>query len=105
MRGACGACRTRVRCAQGNIQGWCKIGKTTRACGSAELSIGIPSPLASSIGKTTRACGSAEGDSPLPEREVSSLHPCCPPPQDSAGECDSEAKRRHSQDRGKPCPY
>src|SRR5260221_14277501 len=27
------------------------------------------------------------------------------PPQDSAGECDSEAKRRHSQDRGKPCPY
>src|SRR5260221_2540998 len=26
------------------------------------------------------------------------------PPEDSAGECDSVAKRRHSQDRGKPCP-
>jgi len=46
-----------------------------------------------------------QGDSPLPEREVSSLHPCCPPPADFAGECDSVAKRRHSQDRGKPCPY
>src|SRR5260370_34139956 len=33
------------------------------------------------IGKTTLACGSAEGDSPLPEREVSSLHPSFPPPQ------------------------
>jgi hypothetical protein len=33
------------------------------------------------IGKMTRACGSAEGDSPLPEREVSSLHPSFPPPQ------------------------
>jgi len=38
------------------------------------------------IGKTTRACGSAEGASPLPEREVSSLHPSFAPPQDSAGE-------------------
>ncbi len=33
------------------------------------------------IGKTTRAGGSAEGASPLPEREVSSLPPSCPPPQ------------------------
>src|SRR5258708_22506666 len=30
------------------------------------------------IGNTTRACRSAEGDSPLPEREVSSLHPSFP---------------------------
>jgi len=28
--------------------------------------------------------------------------PIFAPPQDSAGECDSVAKRRHSQDRGKP---
>jgi len=33
------------------------------------------------IGKTTQACRSAEGDSPVPEREVSSLHPSFPPPQ------------------------
>src|SRR2546425_10373684 len=57
------------------------------------------------IWNTTLTCGSAEGDSPLPEREVSSLHPPFPPPADFAGECDSVAKRRHSQDRGKPCPY
>jgi len=29
----------------------------------------------------TFADGSAEGDSPVPEREVSSLHPSLPPPQ------------------------
>jgi len=33
------------------------------------------------IRKTTLACGSAEGDSPLPEREMSSLHPSFPPPE------------------------
>src|SRR5258708_1841308 len=42
------------------------------------------------IGKTTRAGGSAEGDSPLPEREVSSLHPPFPPPQAAKhGVCNS----------------
>src|SRR5260370_20001789 len=41
-------------------------------------------------GKATRAGGSAEGDSPLPEREVSSLHPPCPPPQAAKhGVCNS----------------
>src|SRR5258708_32472893 len=42
---------------------------------------------------------------PLAGCGVSPPFSLTPPPPDAAGECDSQANQRHSQYRGKPCPY
>src|SRR5712692_10481667 len=80
------------------------VQRATALCWSARcpLHSSFPPPEATKIGvqRATALCrsarcprfilpsrrrrrqkGSAEGDSPLPEREVSSLHPSFPPPQ------------------------